>query len=323
MSNPKPAYGGQAVIEGVMMGGKHTTVTAVRRKDNSINYFEVRKKPNPTLTKLKKIPLIRGIVGILEASALGTKHLNFASERYDTEPDLDDETFTEDYVEVYEEKKEGTKLSVILGVAAIGIISFIFAKFVFTVVPAILASLFTPILPGSTAQILLEGLFKIVLLMGYIYFVSLTPLMKRVFQYHGAEHKVINTYEHDQPLTVENVKKSSRLHYRCGSSYILFTAVISIILYFFVPTNPLWLRIVYRIILIPVDLSVAYEVLQLTNKARHIPLLKWLGYPGLWLQLLTTKEPDGNQIEIAIAAFEEMKKREEQYETIQTSSIIV
>jgi len=200
----------------------------------------------------------------------------------------------------------------ILGIAVIGIISFLFGKFIFTLVPAIAAGFFSPLFPGHTAQVLLEGVFKLLLLFGYIYFISLTPMMKRLFQYHGAEHKVINTFENGLALTVENVKRESRLHYRCGSSFILFTAVISIFLYLLpiVPVHPLWLRLIYRIILIPVDLGISYEFLQLTNKLRHIPVLRWLGYPGLWLQLLTTKEPDDQQIEVAIAAFNEMRRRE-------------
>lgn len=302
MSEKRPVYGGQAVIEGVMMGGRKTTVTAVRRKDQSIEYFEVKKQPNKTLTQLKKIPFVRGIVGILEASALGTKHLNFSTERYDIDPSED---------EKLAQKEEGSKWAMILGVAVIGILSFLFGKFVLTLIPAFLADLLSPIFPGNIAQVLIEGVFKILLIMGYIYFVSLTPLMKRLFQYHGAEHKVINAFEAGDALTIENVKRASCLHYRCGSSFILFTAIISIFLYFFVPVHPLWLRLVYRILLIPVDLGLAYEILQLTNKARHVPVLRWLGYPGLWLQLLTTKEPNESQIEVAICAFNEMRRREE------------
>jgi uncharacterized protein YqhQ len=301
LSMKQPAYGGQAVIEGVMMGGRHTTVTAIRRKDQSIEFYEVKKEHKPIVNQLKRVPFLRGIVGILESSALGTKHLNFSTEKYDVDPSED---------EALAEKEEKGKWAMIFGIAVLGILSFLFGKFIFTLVPAVLAGLFTPILPGKVAQVLLEGAFKLILLFGYIYFVSLTPLMKRLFQYHGAEHKVINTFEHNQELTVENVKNESRLHYRCGSSFILFTAVISIFLYFLVPVHPMWLRLVYRIILIPVDLGVAYEVLQLTNKLRDIPVLRWLGAPGLWLQLLTTKEPDESQIEVAIAAFNEMRKRE-------------
>ncbi|MGV3487610.1 MAG: DUF1385 domain-containing protein [Tuberibacillus sp.] len=306
VSTKQPVYGGQAVIEGVMMGGRHTTVTAIRRKDQSIEFYEVVKEHKTIVNQLKKIPFLRGIVGILESSALGTKHLNFATERYDLEPGE----------EIPEKQKgESGKLAMIFGIAVLGILSFLFGKFVFTLVPAVLAGLFSPVLPGHTAQVLLEGFFKLIFLFGYIYFISLTPMMKRLFQYHGAEHKVINTFENGLELTVDNVKSQSRLHYRCGSSFILFTAVISIFLYLLpiVPVHPLWLRLVVRIVLIPVDLGISYEVLQFTNKLRDIPVLRWLGYPGLWLQLLTTKEPDESQIEVAIAAFNEMKKREEAY----------
>ena len=134
----------------------------------------------------------------------------------------------------------------------------------------------------------------------------MTPLIKRVFQYHGAEHKVINAYENGLPMTVENVQAQSRLHYRCGSSFILFTVIVGMFIYFLVPTDPFWLRIVNRILLIPVVLGVSFEVLQLTNSLRNVPVLKYLGYPGLWLQLITTKEPDDKQVEVAIASFEKL-----------------
>ncbi|RYM06028.1 DUF1385 domain-containing protein [Sporolactobacillus sp. THM7-7] len=300
MTKTQTAYGGQAVIEGVMMGGKYTTISAVRQKDRSIAFYECPKKNNSLLSFFKKIPFIRGLVAILEASAIGTRHLNFASEAYDGNSDGQADQ---------EEKKPG-RLGAMLGFAAIGILSFLFAKFVFTLIPAIAAELFKPIVRGDTAQVLLEGFFKILLLVGYVYLISLTPMMKRLFQYHGAEHKVINTFESGKELTVENVKKHSRFHYRCGSSFILFTAIISILLYLFVPTDPLWLRLVSRILLIPLDLGLAYEWLRFTNKVRRIPVLRWLGYPGLWVQILTTKEPNDDQIEVGIRAFEKMRASE-------------
>lgn len=299
-----PAYGGQAVVEGVMFAGKHTYVTAIRRKDDSIEYFEVIKKPQHTLAKLKKIPFLRGIVGIVEASANGTKHLNFSTDRYDVDPEDDEKVLQEN---------KPSKMTLIFGTAIAGIVSFIFAKFVFTILPAIAAHSMYSIFPGHIVQNLIEGGLKFVLLLGYLYFISMTPLIKRVFQYHGAEHKVINTYENKAPLTVENVKANSRLHYRCGSSFILFTVLVGIVIYLFVPTDPLWLRLSYRVVLIPVVLGIAYEVLQLTNKLRDVPVLRYLGYPGLWLQLLTTKEPNEKQIEVAIASFEEMRRRDQIY----------
>ncbi|MDQ0197331.1 DUF1385 domain-containing protein [Neobacillus ginsengisoli] len=305
MSNSqKPVYGGQAVVEGVMFGGKHHYVTAIRRKDRSVDYLHLPRKANPYFSTLKKIPFLRGIIAIIEASANGSKHLNFSTERFDVDP-KEDHTLKE---------KEVSKLTMYLGVATIGVISFLFGKFAFTLIPVFLAVLTKPIFPSDFAQVLVEGFFKLILLLCYIYFVSLTPLIKRVFQYHGAEHKVINTFEDGAELTVENVQAHSRLHYRCGSSFILFTVVVGVFVYLLVPTSPLWLRIVDRLLLIPVVLGIAFEVLQVTNKLRDIPVLKYLGLPGLWLQLLTTKEPTNDQVEVAILSFKELLKMEKETE---------
>lgn len=295
-----PIYGGQALVEGVMFGGKEHTVTAIRRKDDSIEYFHLPKKQNSIAKKLKKIPFIRGIVALIESAGVGTKHLTFSSDRYDVLPGEE---------EVNEE--EPSKLAMIIGVAAVGVLSFLFSKFVFTLVPVFIAELFSPIAPGKTAQILLESFFKLALLLGYLGLISMTPFIRRVFQYHGAEHKVINAYERGLPLTVENIQAQSRLHYRCGSSFILFTVIVGMFIYFLVPTDPLWLRVVNRILLIPVVLGISFEVLQLTNAVRNVPVLKYLGYPGLWLQLLTTKEPEDDQVEVAILSFEKLLEVEE------------
>ncbi|MDQ0213841.1 uncharacterized protein YqhQ [Oikeobacillus pervagus] len=305
MKENQPIYGGQAVIEGVMFGGKHHTVTAIRRKDQSIDYYHLPRQPNPSLQKLKKIPFIRGIVAIFEAAGTGTKHLNFSSERYDLDPSEDGQI---------ESAEETSKLTLILGVAAVGVLSLLFSKFVFTLVPVFLAELTRPLFQSDLAQILIEGFFKLLLLLAYIFIISLTPLIKRVFQYHGAEHKVINAFENGLELTVQNVQSQSRLHYRCGSSFILFTVIVGVFVYLLVPTDPLWVRILNRIALIPVVLGISFEVLQFTNKLRNIPVLKALGYPGLWLQLITTKEPSDDQVEVAIASFHELLKLEKSKE---------
>nr|WP_163652789.1 DUF1385 domain-containing protein [Listeria sp. PSOL-1] len=296
----KPAYGGQALIEGVMFGGKKQTVTAIRKKDGSLAFFYLEKNTPAWSTKLKKIPFIRGIVALVESSAIGAKHLSFATENYDQDP-LNPEK---------KEEKE-SKLVMWLGVALIGVLSFIFAKFALTLAPVFLAQLFRFIVPSDVGQVILESFFKLILLLTYLFIISQTPLIKRVFEYHGSEHKVINCYEKELPLTIQNVQKQSRLHYRCGSSFILFTVVIGMFIYFLVPTDPFWLRILDRILLIPVVLGVAFEVLQLTNKCRDLPILRFLGYPGLWLQLLTTKEPDDSQVEVAIASFNELLHTEQ------------
>jgi uncharacterized protein YqhQ len=294
-------YGGQALVEGVMFGGKDHTVAAIRRKDNSIDYFHLPKKKSNLAMKLRKIPFLRGIVALIESAGIGSRHLTFSTDRFDVEPGEEKE----------EDEKETSKLTMVIGVAAVGVLSFLFSKFVFTLVPVFLAELFSSIASGKTAQILLESFFKLTLLLGYLALISMTPFIRRVSQYHGAEHKVINAYERNLPLTVENIQAQSRLHYRCGSSFILFTVIVGMFIYFLVPADPLWLRLVNRVLLIPVVLGVSFEVLQLTNAVRNMPILKYLGYPGLWLQLLTTKEPTDDQVEVAILSFEKLLEVEE------------
>ncbi|MGD6832341.1 DUF1385 domain-containing protein [Sutcliffiella halmapala] len=315
MSNEsKPVYGGQAVVEGVMFGGKRHYVTAIRRKDESIEYLHVPRKTNPTMQKLKRIPFLRGVVAIVEAAGNGSKHLNFSTERYDVDPSQDEE--------VIYNKKETSKLEMFLSVAAVGILSFLFGKFIFTLVPVFLANLTKPIFPGDFVQVLVETIIKLMLLLAYIYFISFTPIVKRVFQYHGAEHKVINAYENGKELTVSNIQAQSRLHYRCGSSFILFTVIVGFFIYLLVPTDPLWARVLNRLALIPVVLGISFEVLQLTNKVREVPVLRVLGYPGLWLQLLTTKEPSDDQVEVAIHSFNKLLELEQDSEKKNTEEIV-
>ncbi|WP_409369915.1 DUF1385 domain-containing protein [Lysinibacillus sp. 38-6] len=307
MSN-SPVYGGQAQLEGVMFGGKEHTITAIRRNDDSIDYYHFKKVQKPILQKLKKIPFVRGVVALIESAGLGSRHMQFSGDRYDVTPGEEAEHVEE----------SGSKLQMILGVAVVGILSFLFGKFAFTLIPVFIADFFSKWIDGKVGQVLLESGIKLLLLLTYLYFISLTPLIKRVFQYHGAEHKVINCYEAGMEINVKNVQAQSRLHYRCGSSFMLFTVFVGMFLYFFVPTDPLWLRIVDRILLIPVVLGVSFEVLQATNACRNIPVLRYLGYPGLWLQLLTTREPLDEQVEVAIASFNMLRQVEQQPEIAAT-----
>ncbi|MDA5107023.1 DUF1385 domain-containing protein [Brevibacillus thermoruber] len=294
-----PSYGGQAVIEGVMFGGRRVTVTAIRRKNQEIEYYEAPRSEYTWANTLKKIPFVRGIVGLIEASANGAKHLNFASERYSMESDDD----------VYEGP---SRLQMVLGVAVVGVLSFLFGKFVFTLVPVFLAQfLLGQWVPAGIPQNLAEGVIKLLLLLGYITAIAQAPLIKRLFQYHGAEHKVINAFESGVELTVENVQKFSTLHYRCGSSFLIFTVIVGVIIYSLFTYETLWDRVVQRIVLLPLVIGVSYEVLQWTNKWRDTPVLRYLGYPGLWLQKITTREPDDSQVEVAIAAFLKMRERDQ------------
>ncbi|MGE5702209.1 MAG: DUF1385 domain-containing protein [Clostridia bacterium] len=294
-----PNYGGQAVIEGVMFGGRKITVTAIRKKNQEIEYFEAPRTTRAWLTPLKKIPFIRGLVGLIEASANGAKHMNFASEQYSMESDEPGEY------------KGPSKLTLFLGVAVVGVLSFVFGKLAFTVLPAIIADfLFGKLIPAGFYQNLVEGAIKIVLLLGYILAIAQAPLIKRLFQYHGAEHKVINAFEAGVDLTVKNVQKFSTLHYRCGSSFIIFTVLVGVVVYSMFEYHSLWERVVQRIILLPAVIGLSYEVLQWTNKFRDTPVLRFMGYPGLWLQKITTREPDDSQVEVAIAAFQAMRERD-------------
>jgi uncharacterized protein YqhQ len=297
-------YGGQAVIEGVMFAGQKVHVTAVRRKDNSIEYFEVPKKEIKWVQALKKVPFLRGLVGIIEASAKGAQHLNFSAE-----------VFADEDGDNKEEQKESfqSKLTMILGVAFVGILSFVFGKFIFTLVPTAIESLlFGGLFENQIGHNLIEGLIKIILLVGYIYTISLTPMIKRLFQYHGAEHKVISAYEAGVELTVENVQKFNTLHYRCGSSFIVFTVIVGVVIYSFFQYDSFIERIIQRIVLLPVVIGVSYEVLRFTNTLREVPVLRYMGYPGLWLQLLTTKEPEDAQVEVSIASFNRMRELDRQ-----------
>ncbi len=304
MSQKKqPLYGGQAVIEGVMFAGRRTRVTAIRRKNQQIDFFEeVGIEPTAWLRIGRKIPFLRGNIAIIESVAGGSKHMEFASERYDAE--------SCEETDAIQPEKPASKWAALFGIALLAVLSFIVGKIIFTAVPAFLASAFDAWVHNYFLRNLIEGLIKTALLLAYLWIIGQAPLIKRLFQYHGAEHKVINAFEAGEPLTVERVKKHSRLHYRCGSSFLIFTILTGVILYSFIPYSSVWERVWDRILLIPVVIGLSYEVLRLTNAAKDIPFLSWLGYPGLWLQKLTTREPDESQIEVSIAAFQRMRELE-------------
>ncbi|XEC97671.1 DUF1385 domain-containing protein [Paenibacillus tarimensis] len=309
-NNNNNIYGGQAVIEGVMFAGRHVNVTAVRRKNSEIVYYEVPRTTKPWVQKLKKIPFIRGLVGIIEASAKGSQHLNFSAEAY-AEDESADQTDPSGLKEQpkEEEEKSGWSLTMVVGVAVAGVISFIVGKLVFTLVPAAVEQLlFGNAFENIFIHNLIEGLIKIGFLLTYLYLISLTPIVKRLFQYHGAEHKVISAYEAGMELNVRNVQKFNTLHYRCGSSFIVLSVIIGVFVYSFFHWDSLWERIYLRILLLPVVLGVSYEALRFTNLLRETPVLRFLGYPGLWLQKLTTKEPTDDQVEVSIASFNRMRE---------------
>lgn len=295
-----------------MFAGKHVNVTAVRRKNDEIVFYEVPRTTKPWVQKLKKIPILRGIVAILESSAKGSQHLNFSMEAY-AEDEYSEEESKEGRAASKQESKSGWSLSMIVGVAVAGVLSFIFGKLVFTVVPAAIEELlFGKRFENIIVHNLLEGTIKIVFLLVYLYIISMTPIIKRLFQYHGAEHKVISAYEAGAELTVDNVQRFSRLHYRCGSSFLVFTVLVGVIVYSFFEWENMWQRIYLRILLLPLVIGLSYEVLRFTNSLRDVPVLRYLGYPGLWLQKLTTKEPNDDQVKVSIASFKRMLELDSQ-----------
>ncbi|MCL6459805.1 MAG: DUF1385 domain-containing protein, partial [Gorillibacterium sp.] len=205
------------------------------------------------------------------------------------------------------------RFGLVLGVAVVGILSFLVGKLIFTLVPMFLEDfIFRGVFTNNIIHNLIEGAIKIVFLLAYIYFLGFTPPIKRLFQYHGAEHKVISAYEAGVELTVPNVQKYSRLHYRCGSSFIILTVITGVIIYSFFSYDNVIERMIQRIVLIPVVIGVSYEVLRMTNALRDVPVLRYLGYPGLWLQKLTTKEPEDSMVEVSLASFNRMRELDAQ-----------
>lgn len=306
------SYGGQAVIEGVMFGGKHVNVTAVRRKNNEIKFLEVPREDKSWILKLRKVPLLRGIVSLIDSSIKGSKHLNFSADAY-----ADDSLEPEEREKQKKKEDSGWSLSMIIGVAAVSVLSFLFGKILFTLVPVFIENyLFKDIIENKILRNLIEGVIKLILLLAYLWGISQTPVIKRLFQYHGAEHKVISAFEAGVELTVKNVQKFTRLHYRCGSSFMMLTIVLGVVIYSVVPWDTLTERVIQRIVLLPVVLGISFEFLKLTNLLRDVPVLRFLGYPGLWLQLLTTKEPSDDQVEVSIASFNRMRELDAQYEKV-------
>jgi len=304
-------------MEGVMFGGKHVNVTAVRRKNGEITFLEVPKQDKAWVKKLRKIPLVRGLVSIIDSSAKGSKHLNYSAEAM-----ADDELSQEERAAQKEKEESSFSLSMILGVAVVGVLSFIVGKLIFTAVPAVVEQfIFQHAFENQTLHTLIEGVIKIVFLLAYLWIISQTPVIKRLFQYHGAEHKVISAYEAGEELTPQNVQKYSRLHYRCGSSFIILTVIVGVIIYSLpiFSWDSVWERVYIRILLLPLVIGISFEMLRFTNAVRDIPVLRFLGYPGLWLQLLTTKEPTDDQVEVSIASFNRMRELDARLE--QSSAI--
>ena len=291
--------GGQAVIEGIMMKNGDDYATAVRKPDGPI---EVKKDTYVSLTekvKILSLPFVRGIFNFADSMVLGLKSLTWSASFFE-----DDEGSEPGKFELFLDKVFGEKLEKFL-MAFVMVFSMILAIGIFMVLPMFLSNLFRTFIPSETVMAVLEGVIRIVIFIVYIKLISHMEDIKRTFMYHGAEHKCINCVEHGMPLTVENVRKSSKEHKRCGTSFLLIVMVISILFFMVIRVENVWLRAASRIILIPVIAGVSYEFLRLAGRSNSC-LINALSRPGMWMQALTTTEPDDSMIEVAIAAVEEV-----------------
>ncbi|MFI3207833.1 MAG: DUF1385 domain-containing protein [Eubacteriales bacterium] len=287
--------GGQAVLEGVMMRNGADYAVAVRKQDGDI---EVMKDTYSSVIKIKaltKTPFVRGVFNFIDSMVLGMKTLNFSASFYEEE-ETKGKVLTEK--EVARKEKIDNLLTTITM-----IVSFIIAIGIFMVLPYFIVGIIEAKLPNSFITVLLEGIVRIGIFIGYILLVSQMNDIKRTFMYHGAEHKCINCVEHGLPLTVENVKISSKEHKRCGTSFIFFVLIISIICLFFIQVDTWWMRVLVRILMLPFIAGISYELIKWAGNSENC-VIGALSRPGLWMQALTTKEPDEDMIEVAIASVE-------------------
>ena len=289
--------GGQAVLEGIMMRHGDDYAVAVRKPDGEIF---VQKEEYHSVIKWKaltKIPFIRGVFNFIDSMVLGIKTLMFSAEFYEDEEEVKSEKeLTEEEI-AKKEKQEKWMMNATVA------ISVVIAVAVFMVLPYFLSSLLKPLMPSYHLRTLVEGFVRIGIFILYIALISRMDDIQRTFMYHGAEHKCINCIEHGLPLTVDNVRISSRQHKRCGTSFLFFVLAISIILLMLIQVESPLMRVIVRIALIPVIAGISYEVLKLAGRSEK-PIINLLSRPGLAIQKLTTKEPDDSMIEVAIQAVE-------------------
>ena len=283
------SIGGQAVIEGVMMRGPHKIATAVRKPDGEIIIDE---KENKSLGKIAKVPIIRGVIAFISSMVIGVKSLMFSAKFYDVED--------ENKKEPKKETKESMSDWMIYGSV---ILAICMSVGLFIVLPNVISNIFVQNKEANPVIYnLVESIVKIAIFLGYLFAVSLMKDIQRTFEYHGAEHKTIFCYENGEELIPENVKKYSRFHPRCGTSFLLFVVIISIIVFSLVGVyeNP-FINLGLRLLLLPLAAGISYEIIKFAGRSTS-KYITWLNAPGKWLQRLTTREPDEKQIEVAIAA---------------------
>ena len=289
--------GGQAVIEGVMMKNMDRYAVSVRKPNGKIETKVEECVSFAEKHPLFQLPIFRGMVNFLESMVIGMKTLNYSASFYE-----DEEEQTESRTEQLLEKILGEKAEkIIIGIVLV--FSLAISIGLFMILPYIASEALGKLIRNEYVILFMEGIIRIAIFLGYIVLISRMEDIKRVFMYHGAEHKTINCLEAGVPLTPENVDNFSRLHKRCGTSFIFIVMIISMVFFFFIRVDTIWLRIVLRLLFLPLVAGVSYEFIRLAGSSDH-PLVQIFSKPGLALQRLTTKEPDHSMIEVAIASVE-------------------
>lgn len=312
-------YGGQAVMEGVMMRGKQSAAVATRKPDGSISLYEEALNPRLYQNPFFRLPFVRGVLLLWEMLVMGTRLMtlsaNVATGALDLERKAEPQaTFSADEPVMPTPSSEASveKPPVIGGAVLVLtlLVSLGFAVAVFFVAPLLLTNLLRGQIGTGWLNIVVEGVVRLALLIGYLYLIGRIPDIQRVFGYHGAEHKAINAMESGDPLDVAHVRQASRVHTRCGTGFLLLVMVVSIFVFALVGSPALFLKILSRIILVPVVAGIAYELMRLGAANYRYRVVRWLLAPGLALQGLTTREPDDSMIECAIAALKRVTRRD-------------
>ena len=288
--------GGQAVLEGIMMKNKDQYAVAVRKPNGEIeveveHYIGVLQG-----SRLKEIPFIRGVFQFLDSMILGMRSLNFSASFYEDE-DAKETVTDKAFHKLFKDKADQALSAIVM------VFSLALAIGIFMVLPYFITSRFSEYVRSASFMAILEGVLRIAIFVLYVLSISLMKDIRRLYMYHGAEHKCINCIEKGRPLTVRNVMRSSKQHKRCGTSFMLFVMLVSVVLFFFIRVeNPVY-RVLIRIALIPVIAGISYEIIRLAGRSNNI-LVRIISAPGMWLQRLTTKEPDESMVQVAIAAVE-------------------
>lgn len=300
------SIGGQALMEGIMMRGPFKTTVGVRKNDGSIELEEIQPLNLTKKYKILRIPILRGVANMIDSLVTGNKALMLSADKA-----LEGEEVSEEEMSKFDkwlDKHFGDKMvNFIMGLSVV--IAVLFCIGVFFFVPTWLFNLLSSAFPFLTEHMIwrsaFEGIIRIILFLVYMCLCTLNKDVKRVFQYHGAEHKTIFCYEHGLELNVENVRKQIRFHPRCGTSFIVLMLIVGILIGLFIPFTEVWLRSTVKILLLPVTVGIGYELIKICGKYDNI-ITRMIAAPGVWMQHITTKEPEDDMIEVAIEAMKDV-----------------